>query len=104
MANWKRSELDALRTLSPSARRFPSQGKDHKDGDDGDNGWVTVEHKERESMPQWLLHAFEQSDVNFVAEPHRLPLVVISYHQGRGKPVERFVCMRMFYWKGWAGE
>ena len=103
MADWKNSELGFVRKMNPNGRRYPSQGKVHKDGDDGDDGWLCIEHKSRESMPKWLLDAFVQADVNGAAEPHRLPIVGLSYHQGRGKPIQRFVMMRANEFQKWFG-
>ncbi len=99
--SWKKRELANVRALDPNGRRFPSQGKFHKDGDDGEDGWLTIEGKSRESLPKWFLDAFQQADVNGAAEPHRLPIVLLSYHRGRGYPVQRFVMMRAERFTEW---
>jgi len=93
-----------MRALSPGGRRFASQGKVHKDGDDGDNGWLTVEHKEREKLPAWLVTAFDQARVNGVTEPGRCNIVGLSYHRGQGYPVRQFVMMEMETWLKWFGS
>jgi len=102
--SWKDSELASARILSPRGRRYPSQGKRHKDADDGDDGWLVIEHKKRETLPKWFLEAFEQADINGVMEPNRLSIVNISFHRGRGYKVQRFVCMRIESFVDWFGQ
>lgn len=98
--HWKSVERGTMKALGGG--RFPSQGTDFKDGDDGPGGWLTVEHKTRQTFPQWLARAFLQSDGNYAREPHRLPLVIVSVAPGvRGKRIERFYMMRESYFKEW---
>ncbi|MDE2106183.1 MAG: hypothetical protein KGL39_53685 [Patescibacteria group bacterium] len=100
---WKRHERQTMQSLG--GKRYPSQGTDYKDGDDGETGWLTVEHKTRLAMPIWLHKAFLQSDGNYAREPMRLPLVVLAVAPGvPGKRVERYYMMREKYFKEWFGE
>ncbi len=102
-SHWKNVERQTMTRLGGT--RFPSQGTEFKDGDDGEAGWLTIEHKTRQSMPAWLLKAFAQSDGNHGREPTRLPLVVVALATGiPGKKIQRFYMMRESYFEEWFGN
>jgi len=65
---------------------------------------MAIEHKKRESIPQWFLKAFDQAKVNAVMYPGEMPLVIIAYHQGAGHRIRRFYCLEEDQWEAWMGE
>jgi hypothetical protein len=83
---WKRLEREAATIIG--GRRQPSQGVPAPDIL-GPGNWKW-EHKARQNLPQWLLDAIAQSD------DHDPPSgVIISYHPGQGRRVERFAVVRL---------
>ena len=95
-ARWKRHERQVARRLGTV--RQPSDGKATPD-------MVTdrfaIEHKSRETLPKWLTDAISQAHRNArgaVSENRpkgRLPLVVLSSPQGRGRQPLRLVVMEL---------
>ena len=99
MTNWKRHELR-------TARAFGGQraGATGKGGEDVTGvKWLTIECKERQSLPAWLTGAMAQA-VGYAAQKltDTLPIVVI--HEKGKRADNDLVVMRRQDFVAWHGE
>lgn len=72
----------------------------HLGGADVDAGWLSVEVKHRQSIPQWLRDAMKQSSRN--ARADQLSIVVVHEHGASG--ADDLVFLTLGDFKQWFGD
>ena len=93
---WKRLERQTARALG--SERLPSNGHAQPDIIAGP---FSIEHKARQTLPKWLLAAWEQATRN--ASAGQTPLLVLSMPRGRGRRPLRLAVMALEDFADWHG-
>lgn len=95
MPNWKRTEREVARLLG--GRRVPITGRARGDAPDVAHPWLSIEVKERSSLPRWLLTALRQARA--AARDGQLPVVVL--HQTGQRHNDDLVVLRLADFREW---
>lgn len=93
---WKRHERETATLLG--SVRLPSNGRAQPDIIAGP---FAVEHKSRETLPQWLASAIAQAQRN--AGDGQTPLLILTTPNGRGRKPTRLVVLDFGDFIDWYG-
>lgn len=89
MSTWKSAERAICKMLG--ATRVPITGRQRGDAPDGKHGFLSIEIKHREELPQWLHNAMDQAIK--ASRDDRLPVVIL--HELRQLYKHSYVVFRL---------
>jgi hypothetical protein len=92
---WKATERRIAALLG--GRRVPVSGRGRGDAPDIAHPWLSVECKDRATLPAWLLDALAQAEAS--ATPDQLPVAVL--HQAGDRHDRAVVVLRLSAFRDW---
>ncbi len=95
---WKATERAVARLLGGA--RVPVSGRQRGDAPDVAHAWLSVEVKDREALPAWLVDALAQAEAS--AAPLQLPIAVL--HQAGQRHDRALVVLRLGAFLEWFGD
>lgn len=95
---WKATERHIARLVG--GRRVPVTGRARGDTPDIAHPWLSIECKDRATLPAWLLDALAQAEA--AATPSQLPIAVL--HQAGDRYDRALVVVRLADFLTWCGE
>lgn len=95
---WKATERHVARLLG--GRRVPVSGRGRGDAPDVAHPWLSVEVKDRRTLPAWLHAALAQAEAS--ATPAQLPLAVL--HVAGQRHDRALVVLRLGDFVAWCGD
>ncbi len=94
---WKATERRIAALLG--GRRVPVSGRGRGDAPDIAHPWLSLEVKDRATLPAWLLDALDQAERS--ATPAQLPVAVL--HQAGDRHAAVLVVLRLADFVAWLG-
>ncbi len=95
---WKATERRIAALLGGA--RVPATGRQRGDAPDLRHRWLSVEVKDRATLPAWLLDALAQAEAS--AAPHQLPIAVL--HEAGQRHDRALVVLRLADFVEWFGD
>ena len=95
---WKATERKIAALLG--GRRVPVSGRGRGDAPDVAHPWLSIECKDRTSLPAWLLEALAQAEAS--ATPLQLPNAVL--HAAGERHAQALVVLRLADFIEWFGD
>jgi hypothetical protein len=95
---WKATERSVARILG--GRRVPVSGRGRGDAPDIAHPWLSLEVKDRATLPAWLLDAMAQAEAS--ATPAQLPVAVL--HRAGDRYDRALVVLRLSDFVAWFGD
>jgi len=95
---WKATERRVARILG--GRRVPVSGRGRGDAPDIAHAWLSIEIKDRATLPAWLLDALDQAEASATAE--QLPVAVL--HRAGDRHDAALVVLRLRDFVAWFGD
>ena len=94
---WKQTERKIAALLG--GRRVPVSGRGRGDAPDVAHRWLSIEVKDRATLPAWLLDALAQAEAS--ATPAQLPVAVL--HRAGDRHDHALVVLRLADFVDWFG-
>jgi hypothetical protein len=98
VTGWKRAERRVAGLLG--GRRVPVTGRARGDAPDVAHPWLSIEVKQRQRLPGWIIDALRQAAA--AAAPEQLPVVVLHEHGQRYG--DSLVVLRLADFVDWFGS
>ena len=95
---WKATERRIAALLG--GRRVPVSGRGRGDQPDIAHAWLSVECKDRATLPAWLMDALDQAEAS--ATPAQLPVAVL--HRAGDRHDAALVVLRLADFVAWFGD
>ena len=94
---WKQTERKIAALLG--GRRVPISGRGRGDAPDVAHRWLSIEVKDRATLPAWLLDALAQAEAS--ATPAQLPVAVL--HRAGDRHDHALIVLRLADFVAWFG-